>query len=379
MTDASGLIVHAGAPKCGSSALQTVLSHRPVFTGADGRRYAYCCLNEDGSLLSGRSLRIKAALSPFFFTCSRDIATTQQMARMLPAADNLRRFREDNGTPVLSSEGWVRRAKFFAESRLLERAGGGAHVVIFVRPPMEWLNSGWWQWGVWSGNPLDRFIKRNVALTRWAEQIEAWRAVPGVARVSVRLASQDVVPQFFDLLDAQADRSERSNSGVPAAFLYFELRNRRFRASPHASQTEFAVGRHLRDVRASAPWVLPQAKVAALFDELSHVPGELATLLEPAQRKAMEADPRWWSPAPYAGRQVADPDRYATPASLTGLYDALIAGLRPFDRLRHGGERARLVTAAPGGPEAADPLIAGVVDRILARDLRRRGRRLVWL
>jgi hypothetical protein len=380
VTGQPDLILHVGAPKCGSSAVQTVLSRRPAFSGLDGQRYAYCCLNTDGSLLSGRALRVKATLSPFGFACSRDATRPEQMRQWLPAARALRQLRADGSVPILSSEGWARRAALFAEAGLIEQAGGNAHVIVFVRPPVEWLNSAWWQWGVWTGNGLDRFIARNVAQTRWADHIDAWRRVPGVARVSVRLSVRDVVPQFFGFLGAKADASNRSNSGVPPAFLYFQLRNRRFRSSAHASQTEFAVGRHLKDGQSTAPWVLPQDVVAAQMQALAPVTAALTDRLEPEQRRAMEDDPRWWTPDAYAERPTADPADHTTPDALLGLYDALAGGLGPLDQLRHRSERRRFKAAiSTGGLEAVDTVLAAMVDRVLAKDLRRRGRRLIWL
>ena len=52
-------ILHVGAPKCGSSALQTALSAHPALTGADGRRHVYLAARISGVISDGEPVRMR--------------------------------------------------------------------------------------------------------------------------------------------------------------------------------------------------------------------------------------------------------------------------------------------------------------------------------
>src|SRR5215217_2462045 len=52
-----------------------------------------------------------------------------------------------HAVPILSSEAWLRRC--WHEYDPLDLLGDDvrAHVIAYVRPHVEVVNSGWWQWG----------------------------------------------------------------------------------------------------------------------------------------------------------------------------------------------------------------------------------------
>lgn len=373
MSDAFRLIIHAGAPKCGSSALQTALSRRPDFTAKDGTRYAYCTLTPSGEVVAGEEVQRRAARSPFGYSASCNHPAEEEDSAFAAAGDALACLREARGVPILSSEGWAYQAERFRESGLVAAAGGGAHVILFVRPPVEWINSAWWQWGVWSAPDVERFLCRALNQTRWHTHAAAWAQVEGVARVTLRLAGDDVVGRFFRLLSAPAPRAGRENSGIPPALLSFLLRNRSYRAGAHSPQVEFIVARHLRQIRAAPLWCLSQEQVRAVFEKTRHLPRAVHKLLEASDRPGMKDDPRWWDAAAYADRRVSDLETFATLDALAGLHADLMAPIGPVGRMQLLGSGHRLHRAARRGDlRGADREIARVIDHIIVRDLRRR-------
>jgi len=373
VSDDVGLIIHAGAPKCGSSSLQSALSRSPDFAARDGRRYAYCVLQPDGTLLSGDGVRRRAAASPFGYASSPNVPEMDLRAGSAAIAGALGRLRAERGIPILSSEAWIHQAAAVAESGLVAKAGGRAHVVVFVRPPVEWLNSAWWQWGVWSGARLDQFLKRNIHGTRWHVHATAWSRIEGVEKVTLRLAGPDVVDAFYGLLGAEPGPRQAVNQGIPPAFLSFLLRNRDYRDGPHAAHVEFIVSRHLGNGRNRAPWALSQERIGRIFESVPHLPGAVQALLPPDDAEAMEADRRWWDKAAYRAREVESLDALSTGAAVIALHAALIAKLGPVARWQLRGSAARLRSAVRAGQvDAADREIARAVDVILARDRERR-------
>ncbi|MGB0905251.1 MAG: hypothetical protein ACPGVJ_10165, partial [Mangrovicoccus sp.] len=181
-------ILHIGAPKCGSSSLQSVLSLTPSFKNQSGQAYDYLSVDPKGQILKGDGLALAARRSPFGYMSAPDLpgdnieAENARFHKMFQQS-----ISDTDAVPVFSSEGWMARANRFAEAGFLERAGIEAEVVLFVRPPIEWLNSAWWQWGVWCDVTLQHWMRANIKMTKWAKWAQSWSNVPGVSKVHLRL------------------------------------------------------------------------------------------------------------------------------------------------------------------------------------------------
>lgn len=365
MSDDCNIVVHVGAPKCGSSALQLALCRAPAFADAHGRRHGYCFIDAAGRLVAGRAVRPQAALSSLGGRASRNVTSAEEAARLLGRAEpGLRRLVAAGEVPILSCEGWCRAAPHFEATGLLARLGG-AHVILYIRPPCEWMNSAWWQWGVWGGADLDSFVQRNIANVRWAAMARAWAAVPGVEKVTVALAS-DVTTRFYTTLEAVPPPPLRANTGLPPAFLHFLLRHRRYRRHAHSVRTEFVVSQALAPRSWPAPWVLTPAQVALVMARTGGPQKALGRWLSAPDCAAMAADARWRDPAAYADRAPADPAAAAAPPALAELA-GLLAAARGQEAAAAAAAARRAMAGAADPRAAADRLIAGHVDALLRR------------
>lgn len=377
MTPPPRAILHIGAPKCGSSALQMALSASPELRGADGRRYAYLASH-------GRAVLRGGALSRAARGAAHGYANWANMARGADADAWWRRLEAAmrgsaarGVVPILSSEGWIERGRAFGARPGL---GGGAPVdaIAFVRPPLDWLNAAYWQWGVWH---YGAFHNRNTedwlhrARFRLGRQVAAWAAVPAI-RLRVLPAGQDAVGGFARAYGLPLPPSGQVNGAVPPALIGFLLRNRRFRPSPHASAVEFVFNRWCLVPGTPRPWAfLPrfaEAAWPALQDEVSR----LLNVLPEDEAGALLADPGWRSLGPYYARLRAGPVPLDAPADMAGLLAALSDGLR-----RVAGALRMRPPAPPQVPAARAPVadwdaaIAPVLAALVGLDrLWRRGR-----
>lgn len=373
LPDASRFILHVGASKCGSTSLQTALCRRPEFTARDGRRFAYVAIDRYGALLSGPALLRRAETSFLVSTASPNATSAKAVDSLLaPAIPALEAMIAEGTTPILSCEGWGRNAEAFAESGFVTRLGGGAQVALFVRPPVDWMNSAWWQWGAWTPLTLDKYIDRQLPQLRWPQLAKGWSAVPGVARVDLGLATSDIAPRFFDLIGADTPPMVQANAGVPPAFLLFMMRNRKYRPDPHSPQTEFVVARHLPPGRHPTPWVLGDAQVARIMAALGKVPAKLRKRLPPADQAEMDGDPRWTQAEAYADRRVDDLTAYETPEALADVIGQLRGGLGEDAAAARADALARL-SGHRDVIRAADTVIAASVDEMYDRLKKRTG------
>jgi len=326
------LILHVGAPKCGSSSLQVALSQDPDFESRSGERFRYAAIKADGRIVTGDTLRRSATGSIVRYEVSANtpelgeldettLATTAGQLRDLVAGTSI----------ILSCEGWLERAADFDLLNLLRDVEADVEIVAFVRPQVDFLNAGWWQWGAWSPFPLNvwLYFADMADSWKWAKLLRAWSAVRGVTAIHARLASEDVVAGFFDAIRCDRAHGLRQNRSLPPVAVRFLQRHRELRPDPHSSDIDFVLGNALSDCVQPAPWVIPP-DYATYVIEASKADNEtLLDMLPAAQRDAMLADPRWWNPAVYTARTAVTPDPLPPdPGELDALSAALAKALQ---------------------------------------------------
>ena len=137
MSQSGGLTVfHVGMPKCGSSALQTALSHSPELRAGGAASARYVSISAGGDVLQGETLAERAVGSSAGYVIS---ARAAQLAEFGPL--QCRRIGADFAAmlksgvrPLLSNEGWGNEYPAFADGRLLERLGLQVDILVYVRP-----------------------------------------------------------------------------------------------------------------------------------------------------------------------------------------------------------------------------------------------------
>ena len=368
-------ILHVGAPKCGSSALQRALSAQPVLTGADGRRYHYLAgrTAEDGLVpVQGRRLAAMMRLSVHGYLSWPNVTlqddSAAYWARVGAAiGDEGARGR----VPILSSEGWI---AYAVEAPALARAAGLdlLDAVAFVRPPLDWMNAAYWQWGIWhTGFLHNRQVERWLERARYdvGPQVAAWARVPQV-RLTVDSAQGDVVAGFAARFGLPLTAGAKVNSAPPPALTGFLLRNRRFRPTPHDSATEFVVQRWCRFAPSDKLWAFLPRFAEAVWPRLQEDVARMMEALPPETADRLLSEPGWTSLAPYWQRLKAGPTRLDAPEALAALYDGIAEGARAAGAA--GVSRAKPASSAP--IETWDAAISEALDLLLEADLRWRRR-----
>lgn len=355
MGDSEHIVLHIGVAKCGSSSLQTQLSNEPEFAGEHGRHHVYCAVNGDGRLDVGHTLRPIAHRTITGYASSFDFVDRAGISRLQPAMAELARLVASGCTPILSSEGWFARGEIFRAGSPFSPHGLRAQALMFVRPPLEWLNSAFWQWGAWGGEPLSQWVHHMLPRLRWGACVERWLCVPGVSKVDVRLGTRDVVKQFYTALGAEYRPVPPVNTAVPPALLRFFQRHRRYRPGPHDAGLEFMLNRWVRwHGHNRAPWVLPRALQEEVMQLLRPDHERLLRHLSSDVRRAMLADARFWSPEPYADREVVSIEGDATRAQTDALIAALVETIGRLDQAsrRPGGQHLRPAAAQVSAPKS---------------------------
>jgi len=307
---APDLILHIGAPKCGSSALQTALSQHPDLLDTSGQKYRYVGMVGGGQTrqrsVYGEALTAAAAASPFqylswpnFMKGANPDPIFSEMKAVLGAG------RANDQTPILSNEGWINHPSLFAE-KLKDWGYPKVDVVTFLRPVIDWVNAAYWQWGVWILPNMDAWMRRGGLQYTFTEDLRAWSEIPNV-NVQIQGARPDSVKAFREIYGIKGLSGTVSNSSSSAALIGLLTRNREFRKSGHDAVTEFVVQRWCPALSHPAPWIVAARHVHALREINNKVIQDLRNLLSTDAQKALFADPKWLNEGAYHPRILGGP------------------------------------------------------------------------
>lgn len=325
-------ILHVGAPKCGSSSLQQHLSARPEFKSDDGlRTYAYGSVTKSGELLIGRRLTNAALASGNRYVSS---LPTRELHLLSGSTSNLsqqlNRIMADDTTVILSSEGWFHGVYKFREFDLLGELGLMPNVVVYIRPPLDWMNAAWWQWGAWSGQSFDNWWPSRMRALNWDRHLAAWSALEEVCEVQVGLATGDVVQAFGQTLGCDWSQVERTNSSSPRFLLRYLQDNRDLRPM-HSPGVEFVLNRWAEWPSGRTPWIIHHRAQDEIMESFRPRLEKILRFVSSATRRAIEGDPRWWSTKPYENLPVDAEFEALSDADKDALIRSLIAAVKKAD------------------------------------------------
>lgn len=296
-------ILHVGAMKTGSSALQHDLTWRPrrrIERAGGGESCEYVSFDGSGSLLRGDALEEHAATFAAHYSMSPTIPDFLALppTRLAASIEQLREMCAAGIQPILSCELWLH-APPDAVRHFTTMLGVPLHVVAYVRAPSSWMQSLYWQRRRREPRPMAEWIAEWLPLARWADHLVAWRAVPEVVRLDVRLSDGDVVGDFAAVVGcAAADRVERRNSAISGEFARF-IERHSLTPSMSVSEARFAWERWtarggVTDRFDPAPAVFSAADVTTIVEGTRDASSALLAMVDDGIRARIESDPRWW-------------------------------------------------------------------------------------
>lgn len=258
------LLLHIGAPKSGSSTIQSALGHH--LTGKRGLKnnlgetIKYACLLKNDEVLIGPSL-----LKAHSRSISNYIASDRlpdNVEDILKRLDKLEKSVEKDDVVILSNEGWANGlSQSFKDA--LNRFSIPVEILFIVRAPVDWMNSSWWQWGAWSGLSLEDWIKSQMPSVDYYSQYEHWNGLDIVESINIYEISQGLIGSLENFLNLSADSLRIQNNvnvGTNFSLLRHLINNKeKYGRKVHDPQVEFKLNKLLNLPNYPPPFVIPHA------------------------------------------------------------------------------------------------------------------------
>ena len=264
-------------------------------------RCAYLILKQDGELVWGESLLKLALASPHGYASSDNAELVRVLShtQRSNARAKLKYLGQKYEWLIFSSESWGPKAHLFGDDWLFADPAFEIHLLAYIRPQIEWLNSAWWQWGAWTRMQPRPWFNRMRKNAQWHPLLKQWKDKLWVNSLTVRLMDGDIVCDAMNYLGYELPEQPRVHQGLPAIVLRLFQRHRHLRPGPHASAIDFVLARHLELEAKGTPWVIGPGLVKELVDFFREDNQKLAQMLTQDQGRRLLDDPRWWKAEAY--------------------------------------------------------------------------------
>lgn len=288
------IVLHVGAGKCGSSALQRFLSINPEIVLEDGRRICYHVITKKG-IFSGSDVKKRAERSVHKYWNSQDfkIISTLDYAYFF---ENL----SEEDIHVFSAEAWINEVGHESIKLFLQQVGKPVTILMYVRPQIPLMNSAFWQWGAWADADPQEWIKSRVRNgAKWFSKYESFTKLDKVEECKVRILSGDIVEDFLSIFGEtnieRNDLGSLSNKSLSGELLRIMQRNRHLRPGVHASGIDFVLEKYFSGIGGNTPWVIDKKMMSFIVKECYDDNKSLLTILDSEQAEIMSNDERWWN------------------------------------------------------------------------------------
>ena len=192
-------ILHIGHGKCASSTLQSFLSHNPVLSleTPGGGVLRYVAVQSDGSVLHGDALTDCATTASLRYasSCVEFMSNAEFHGH---AINQIMRICGPGDTVVTSCENWANGGFVTAEvAQIVAGLPIEADIFMLTRPPVDWANAAWWQWGVRSAKDRASSLAHS-RLVDFTSSLIQWSSLPNIGRAGVFDISQGPIERLLN-------------------------------------------------------------------------------------------------------------------------------------------------------------------------------------
>jgi len=272
----------------------------------------YISIDFNGKVYSGNELTIKAKsyTSSYMNSCSlihKGFVFPDE--KMMEIKKELEMISEDGKhLLVMSCEGFVHWIDQISETAFFEKLNTKIYPVCYLRNPVEWVNSAWWQWGAWGSDDIDNFITSGAGALafQWYDLLLKWQEYVGKENFITKILPKDINEDFFNHLNIKFENTSSNNKSLTAEMLTFFQKHRILRPGPEECEMDFIISSSFNnlDKYNKTPWVLDKKYIEYILGNTENLQQNLPNLLDIKSKKLYDDDPKWYSIDAFSSKKL---------------------------------------------------------------------------
>ncbi len=199
----------------------------------------------------------------------------------------------NNDTIIISNEAWT--DKGAVSQGVIETLGNvrcQIDVFMVCRPPVDWFNAAWWQWGAWVGDQEKASLLKSYQEINFWSSVQEWQRTGLINQIKIVDLSQDPLTSFLQFAGVVTDQPIRftpSNSATDYDVLRHLIHNKEhYRRSIHNPGIEFYLNRLLKFKPRRPPGYASRAIAEAIIENSR---ADHERLIEMIEQTGQKLDP----------------------------------------------------------------------------------------
>ena len=330
--------IHIGVDKCGSSSLQNFFSQNIDLKNFSNRSLKYYCLTSNGLLKSSEIKKISKNL-PNGYISSLGLLKLKEFS-----CSQFDAFRSENSKNkndlIYSCEGWYRGLRdkdlFLKLCNSLEGSiNRELNFLAFIRSPVLWINSAWWQWGAWQNNNNDEFekwLENSILNVRWYRYFSKFKSDNKKHKLIIKPLRDNIISDVLNILDIKniVKSNQNLNKSLPIEVLKFYLSNPQIKANIHQNKYDHLLLNIMKKINIKfkkSPWILNKDNIRLILSNTEDSNKKILELLNEKDRKYILNDPTWWDLEYYKNHKTYSPflKEYSLEKDLSELFTNVIS------------------------------------------------------
>ena len=296
--------IHIGLDKSGSSSIQQYLSENAYFKNSQNKLIEYKCLTKNG-VLNGDQIKDSSHKEPSGYLSSIGLNKLADFSSK--EFDDLKFLNDVDNDLIYSCEGWYRglkQKKLF--SNLLKFLEGSIEreliFVAFLRAPVLWINSAWWQWGAWENrniNDFEEWLEKSTLNCCWFRYFSEIQKFKKKYKLVLKPLTNKLIPDLENILDINGKYKipDVVNKSLPIEVLKLYLEYPFFRPNSHQNSFDYIFSKLISKSNMKqykTPWILSNENIRFILNKTQKSNEQVIKLMELDDQKYILNDPSWW-------------------------------------------------------------------------------------
>ena len=305
--------IHIGVDKCGSSSLQRFLSTNGLFLNNQNKYFEYRCFSKKG-ILSPEKIKLLSSKNKKGYESSMSFIKILDFeeTKLNGMIDKNKIQNVDKLDQIFSCEDWYRglkKEKFISilSKFLVDNNEDKLIFIAFLKSPVLWINSAWWEWGAWQSNKnkyyFEDWLEKMIINVNWYRHFKLFNLLNKNHQLILKPIKKDIIIDFSKILNLKEDLRliERINTGLPIEILKFYLKYPKL--SSILKKTLFKKKNFVGNV----PWILSQSNIRTILYNTYESNKKLLNLMEEEDKNFLINDRSWWDIDFYKNKITFDP------------------------------------------------------------------------